>query len=408
MLSDKRLNITRAPQKVKSPAHQLLGHLRAICDSKGHFALDADQIAQHLGVSRRTVYLAIAALERQGLIAKVQFRTGRGRHSIYQLKIEQKSKPRQIDEKTVNKKCAISKIRNINKNKTHSKDSSRCQGECQSPRVGRVKREPTDYQGPEAARVALILGSRFYRFVMRETRLSLERWELTEGIRHALEGLIGTRFDGMTLADARELVAKVWAMRREIEAIARSGASPRRVCAFVAGRLAGKPDRAKREVLRRTAALIRESLDLDMIARRIQGLKRFEAEREAEYLSGQVCRRCGYRHTWIEYETGRKADGSLSCFGWARIKLEELHEQAKLTERRRRELHCRQCGGPLTGGHVEGYCWECWESQRLVWGGIHSRLASDRSHVESLICALDSLRSQRPRFGTIRHRQRSG
>jgi hypothetical protein len=85
--------------------------------------------------------------------------------------------------------------------------------------------------------------------------------------------LIGDRFDGMTLADARGLVAKIWAMRAEIEALARSGASPRRVCAFVAGRLAGKPDRAKREVLRRTAELLRQSLDSELIARRIAGLR---------------------------------------------------------------------------------------------------------------------------------------
>jgi hypothetical protein len=66
--------------------------------------------------------------------------------------------------------------------------------------------------------------------------------------------------------------------------------------------------------------------------------------------------------TLIEYETGYRDDGTgtLSCFGWARIKLEELHEARKLAECRQRELHCRQCGGSLREGHVEGYCWSCW------------------------------------------------
>jgi hypothetical protein len=41
---------------------------------------------------------------------------------------------------------------------------------------------------------------------------------------------------------------------------------------------------------------------LELIERRIQGLRRFAAEREAEFQAGQVCRRCGYRHTRIEYE----------------------------------------------------------------------------------------------------------
>jgi hypothetical protein len=154
------------------------------------------------------------------------------------------------------------------------------------------------------------MGARFYRQAMMQTRIGLESWELPEPIRHALEGFIGNRIDGASLAYARELVAKIWAMRAEIEALARSGASPRRVCAFVAGRLSGKPDRSRREVLRRTAELIRESLDLELIERRITGLRRFVAEREAEFQAGQICRRCGYRHTQIEYETGYRDDGT--------------------------------------------------------------------------------------------------
>jgi predicted transcriptional regulator len=335
----------------------------ALANEHGFFDLDATRLAEQVGLSRRSVYLAIAALERQGLVARVHFRTGRGRHSVYQLRVEQKSKPHEIDEKIVKKKCAKTGIRNI-KNIQHTlKTAPARQGGGSTPR-----QEPTAYQGPEAARVVLVMGARFYRHAMRQTRIGLESWELPERIRHALEGFIGNRFDGMTLADARGLVAKIWAMRAEIEALARSGASPRRVCRFVAGRLAGKPDRAKREVLRRTAELIRASLDLERIERRIQGLRRFVAEREAEFQAGQVCRRCGYRHSRIEYESGYRDDGTgtLSCFGWARIKLEELHEQAKLSERRQRELCCRQCGGSLREGQVEGLCWSCYPPVRKI------------------------------------------
>jgi len=329
----------------------------ALANEHGFFDLDASHLAEQVGLSRRSVYLAIAALERQGLVARVHFRTGRGRHSVYQLRVEQKNKAHEIDEKIVKKKCAKTGIRNI-KNIQHTLKTAPARlGGGSTPR-----QEPTAYQGPEAGRVVLVMGARFYRHAMRQTRLGLESWELPEPIRHALEGLIGNRFDGMTLADARGLVAKIWAMRAEIEALARSGASPRRVCAFVAGRLSGKPDRSRREVLRRTAELIRESLDLELIERRITGLRRFAAEREAEYQAGQICRRCGYRHSRIEYESGYRADGTgaLSCFGWARIKQEELHEALKIAERRRRELCCRQCGGSLREGQVEGLCWNCW------------------------------------------------
>jgi predicted transcriptional regulator len=354
-----KLKIAQKKEKVKSGPSQLLAHLRAICDRQGRFELNAATIAQRLGLSRRSVYVAIATLERQGLVAKVHFRTGRGRHSVYQLRIEQKSKHHEIDEKIVNKKCAKTGIRNI-KNIQHTlKTAHARQGGGSNPR-----RDPTAYQGPEAVRVVLVMGARFYRQAMRQTRIGLESWELPEPIRHALEGFIGNRIDGASLAYARELVAKIWAMRGEIEALARSGASPCQVCSFVAGRLAGKPD--KREVLRRTAELIRDSLDLNLIARRLAGLRRFVAEREAEFQAGQVCRRCGYRHTKIEYETGYRDDGTgtLSCFGWARIKREELHEARHLAERRERERYCRQCGGSLRDGQVEGLCWSCWESPR--------------------------------------------
>jgi len=351
-----RLKIAQKRGKVKSPAHRLLAHLREICDAQGLFELNADQIAQHLNVSRRSVYDILGRLQHQGLVEPVELRRGRGRHSLYRLKIKQKSKAHEIDEKTVKIKCAISKIRNINKIKKQSKDSSRCLGGGSNPR-----REPTDYQGSQAAQVVLVMGARFYRQAMEQTRLGLEGWALPEPIRHALEGLIGRRADGASLDYARQLVSQIWALRREIEALARSGASPRRVCAFVAGRLAGKPDRAK--LLRRFAAeLIRSSLDLELLERRIAGLKRFEAEREAEFRAGQVCRRCGYRHSRIEYETGRKADGSLNCFGWSRLHDLELHEALKIAARRQRELLCRSCGGSLRDGHVEGLCWSCWAS----------------------------------------------
>jgi DNA-binding transcriptional ArsR family regulator len=345
----------------------------ALANEHGFFDLDASRLAEQVGLSRRSVYLAIAALERQGLVARVHFRTGRGRHSVYQLRVEQKSKPHEIDEKIVKKKCAKTGIRNI-KNIQHTlKTAPARRGGGSTPR-----RDPTAYQGPEAARIVLVLGARFYRQAMRQTRRGLESWQLPEPIRHALEGFIGNRIDGASLAYARELVAKIWAMRAEIEALARSGASPRRVCSFVAGRLAGRPDRAKREVLRRTAELIRESLDLELIERRIQGLRRFAAEREAEFQAGQICRRCGYRHSRIEYESGYRDDGTgtLSCFGWARIKQEELHEARKIAERRERELCCRQCGGSLREGQVEGLCWGCWAPRRQNLKQPPTRLAA--------------------------------
>jgi hypothetical protein len=319
------------------------------------------QLQELAGYALSTVRLACKRLVGLKVLSPIPKPLGRGYLKAYRVVWGQKHRdPHQASDLSKSRRTKTKVFKDL-KNTTKDVQS---QGGLK-PQLLRRKtplRGSERYQGAEAKGVILVLGARFYRQAMRETRLGLEAWELPERIRHALEGFIGLRIDGASLASARELVAKIWGFKCEIEALARSGASPRRVCAFVAGRLSGKPDRSRQEVLRRTAELIRESLDLELIERRIAGLRRFAAEREAEFQAGQVCRRCGYRHTQIEYETGYRDDGTgaLSCFGWVRIKLEELHEQAKLSERRQRELHCRHCGGSLREGQVEGLCWGCW------------------------------------------------
>jgi hypothetical protein len=259
------------------------------------------QLQELAGYALSTVRLACKRLVGLKVLSPIPKPLGRGYLKAYRVVWGQKHRnPHQASDLSKSRRTKTKVFKDL-KNTTKDVQS---QGGLK-PQLLRRKtplRGSERYQGAEAKSVILVLGARFYRQAMRETRLGLEAWELPERIRHALEGFIGDRFDGMTLADARGLVAKIWAMRAEIEALARSGASPRRVCAFVAGRLSGKPDRSRREVLRRTAELIRESLDLELIERRITGLRRFVAEREAEYQAGQICRRCGYRHSRIEYE----------------------------------------------------------------------------------------------------------
>lgn len=193
---------------------------------------------------------------------------------------------------------------------------------------------------------------------MRSFRISLEKLNLSEDIRDAIEGFFGNRIDGATLNYARDLSGKIWSLRREVEQLAAAGASPRRICSFLAGRIAGVQEktspRAKREILKRTAALINT---VELLERRIAGLKVWLAEREQDYRAGRVCARCGYVHSRSEFQSGYREDGAgLNCFGFARIKLEELREIARLKARRE---CCRVCGGSLRGGHVEGVCWSC-------------------------------------------------
>jgi hypothetical protein len=203
--------------------------------------------------------------------------------------------------------------------------------------------------------------------VVESTRLQLENWNLSEDRRHALEGMIGNRFDGMTLANARELISQVIALRSEIERREREGATPKELCSFVAGHLAGREDfpRSRRRVLKRTAMLMKQAVAGELLDRRIAGVRRFEAKRETEYREGRVCARCGYRHSRTEFESGYREDGTgtWSCFGWARVKLEELQELRKIAERKQKERICLSCGGSLKDGYVEGLCWSCWQVQ---------------------------------------------
>lgn len=60
-------------------------YLYTISDQDGFFELDAAKISLHTGLSRKTVYKAIAFLQRVRLLFLEEARTGRGRHSLYKL-----------------------------------------------------------------------------------------------------------------------------------------------------------------------------------------------------------------------------------------------------------------------------------------------------------------------------------
>ncbi|MEM4402356.1 MAG: hypothetical protein QW376_07745 [Candidatus Caldarchaeum sp.] len=173
---------------------------------------------------------------------------------------------------------------------------------------------------------------------MKAVRLGLEEWSLSEPICDALEGFYGNRIDGASLDHARELRDKIWALKHEIERLSLSGASPRQVCNFVAGCLAGQ-SRAVREVSKRTEMFIGS---VEKIEFRMERLRLWLAAREQDYRSGRVCARCGYRHSELEYRSGYRDDGTgrLNCFGFARIKLEELQEERKLALRREHDFRC--------------------------------------------------------------------
>jgi hypothetical protein len=245
----RRANVTAA--SVQATAKHLLS-------TKGPGGMVTYADIEALGYSRRTAIWVAKRLVGLKIFRKLtDGRGGRGREAIFQICWG-------FSPKTVKTKTLISK--DIKKQSKDGCRLSRRRPSTKSLQVrGRVdqpsplKRTTKDYEGLEAERVRLVLGARFYRSVMQSTRLGLESWSISKNVRHALEGLIGNKIDGMSLADARDLILRVTLLRGEIERRARTGATPRRICSFVAGRLAGRQDfaRSKRAVLKRTAELIK-------------------------------------------------------------------------------------------------------------------------------------------------------
>lgn len=233
-----------------------------------------------------------------------------------------------------------------------------------------LRKGTEDY--PDGSKVVLVTGARFYRQVMKAMRLGLESWQIPESVSDALEGWFGNRIDGATLEYARFLKERIWSFRSDVERMAASGLSARQIVSFVSGSILA-PHRAEREVSRRTEAFIGA---VERIEMRISGLKRWLAERESEYFSDRVCARCGYRHSEIEHRTGYRDDGSgtFVCFGFARLKLDELREELKLAMRRESDLRCSLCHKVLSAheGFVETpqkLCWGCYQKAKAARGG---------------------------------------
>jgi hypothetical protein len=96
------LNISLADllEKVKSPNFRLPRVIKqqksdsytkvfialySLSDREGFLELDVSQLKELTGLSRKTIYKVIAFLRRVNLLKLLEYRTGRGRHSIYQL-----------------------------------------------------------------------------------------------------------------------------------------------------------------------------------------------------------------------------------------------------------------------------------------------------------------------------------
>ncbi len=103
------------------------------------------------------------------------------------------------------------------------------------------------------------------------------------------------------------------------------------------------------------------------------------AKREQEYRDGKPCgaKLCnGVVHTEKEFSTGRWEDGRLNCFGYARIKLDDLHYEAKAYARK---SCCRRCGRPLSRDWIiDGQHAECYRRGQLLAGILGTSLGDSR------------------------------
>lgn len=403
-------NVLRnAPTTVR----RVFDYLYALSDDSGFFELNAEAIATTLGLSRPTIYRSVARLKRVNLLHLVEYRTGRGQHSLYQVNWR-KPKPSIAQ--------SVSPLVYKKKEKEHTLKTETCLG-CislrsgkdeswgdrpraflsrQTPPPGEVcswqrearvwrdrrvssyaaflqtcsagsgvtrRRRPEEYLATDAQEIILVLGARLYRQTMQNARLSFSAWPIPEKHRDALEGFYGLRIDGANLLYAQVLFDRIFSLRDRIIELVRAGASPRRVCSYVAGVLAGVPDkrrqRALREVQRRTVELM---TDLAEIERRMASIRAWAEAREREFLAGEVCPRCGHVHTQSEFDNGRNdEDDSLNCFGWARIMIDRLRERMRQLREQQQWPQCRRCKTRVPPDSIFGdECFDCLAKARRV------------------------------------------
>ncbi len=187
-------------QKGKSSLEVFLDLYRH-SDRDGRLALDAADVAQRTGFSRKTVYQVVKFLQRVNLLFLEERRTGRGRHSRYRLNWQ---KPR---DGRLRQKCHPHKYETSNGN-TAFKDTP------VSPKAFQHQR-PTDFAGRQAildrlpGHVTLVKGARYWRYCLERIRTGAWRLGADRATSDVIAGALSARVTGRPLAEYRKIAAEL-------------------------------------------------------------------------------------------------------------------------------------------------------------------------------------------------------
>lgn len=314
-------------------ARWVLTELKRASNREGRFELNVPIIAKKLQYSCATIYKRINDLKRWGEIELVQQRTGRGNHSLY--KISNWKPSTLINPKDVKTKTPINARARIGVSNQKADPPSRHEIDALLRKLG------------ELVKFGRLGSAR--RLAMKAIRWNAWRNGLNHEQQRLICSALGKKLWAKSLADLvaftcealNEMERGRWAetlgkcMRRKFKTRWGLVALLAR-CITPSGALIDPPMETHRA---------------NRLQRRVQGLSAWLEERVAEFKAKTVCAACGVSHSVRAFEEGVEANGKLSCFGWARMKIGELEETLweikKQTEARELEVRWAEVHGAL-------------------------------------------------------------
>ncbi len=177
---------------------RVFAYLYLISDQQGFLELDAHAIATQTGLSRKTVYKAIAFLQRVRLLFLHQSRTGRGKHSVYRLNWRKPLKKHDLPKHQ----------------QQHSKDAERiaqkkCHPSIRCSMKLNTKHPSGDGQPAMAGDIISPANRQQWNRCLKAFRQSLERSSLPHRQRRLCTALVGRHLKGKSRAYALQLFARL-------------------------------------------------------------------------------------------------------------------------------------------------------------------------------------------------------
>lgn len=194
-------NVIRRQQSLSYD--RIFRYLYRIADADGRFELHADAIVEATGYSRKTIYKVVKFLQRVNLLFLMEARTGRGRHSRYQL--NWKKPARTTGEASDPQKCHPPKNpKSINTQRRSTEASATDRSQWEANPLLRCRYLTSGWN-------RLRKGEYGYKRAAKLFRLSCWSLGLPNGPSEAISGLLLRRLEGQSAERVRQVHDRLFA-----------------------------------------------------------------------------------------------------------------------------------------------------------------------------------------------------